>query len=653
MHRPHRLTGREVQLARWPDGELRAGDFRIAEAPVREPGPGEVLVRNTWTSVDPGLRLRLAERGPAGYFAPFGLREPMDGIMTIGEVVESRADGFAAGDAVWHASGWRDYAVVAAGTPALGGLGTLTRLDTRLAPAQRYLGPLGGMGLTAYAGLFGVAGLRVGDVVWVSAAAGAVGSLAAQFAKLGGHRVIGSAGSDEKVSYLLDELGLDAAFNHRAGTVAELLRAAAPEGIDVYFDCVGSDHLEAALGALRRGGRAALCGAVSQYGRAPSGPANLFQATANDLTLRGFRGSSHLHRMGEMQRAVAQWLAAGRLRYRETIVDGLERAPRGAGADAGRRHDRQDAGADQQLTFFAMRGPENAARDRAGAIASVVARPSEIACDALRGTRASPITWTVPVGGTSALSRGRTRSPTTITVSAATCSARPTVAAQDCAVLVDERSSAAKRTDVERRPAEDGRAVLAALRRQQAAERCGRRGHRDRLKPDRNAEPNGAWHTVTSRSGSSAQQQAVPAHALGEGVGRGGQRGARCPRSGREGTLAAPTAITTARRRQVLGATSSPQLQFDRFEPVRVEVEQRPPAAPIRSRGRDGELAADRLERVEEHDLAAPGQRHRALEARPGRPRRWRRARRPAPRRGAPPAARPGGALRPADRAPG
>jgi NADPH-dependent curcumin reductase CurA len=161
------------------------------------------------------------------------------------------------------------------------------------------------MGLTAYAGLFDVARLREGDVVWVSAAAGAVGSLAAQFAKLRGHRVIGSAGSDEKVSYLLDELGLDAAFNHRAGRVEDLLRAAAPEGIDVYFDCVGGDHLEAALGALRRWGRVALCGAVSQYGRPQRGPANLFQATANDLTLRGFRGSSHLHRMGDMMRDVS------------------------------------------------------------------------------------------------------------------------------------------------------------------------------------------------------------------------------------------------------------------------------------------------------------------------------------------------------------
>jgi NADPH-dependent curcumin reductase CurA len=321
------VRGREVQLASHPDGEPRTSDFRIVEAPVRDPRPGEVVVRNTWTSVDPGLRLRLAERAPAGYFPAFGLRAPLDGIMTVGEVIESRADGFAVGDTVRHASGWRDYAVVAAAVPALGGLGTLTRLDTRLAPPQRYLGPLGGMGLTAYAGLFDVAALRPHDVVWVSAAAGAVGSLAAQFAKLRGHRVIGSAGSDEKVSFLLDELGLDAAFNHRAGAVADLLRAAAPEGIDVYFDCVGGDHLEAALGALRRRGRVALCGAVSQYGGPARGPGNLFQATANDLTLRGFRGSSHLHRMGDMVRDVSGWLADGRLRYRETIVDGLQRAP--------------------------------------------------------------------------------------------------------------------------------------------------------------------------------------------------------------------------------------------------------------------------------------------------------------------------------------
>jgi NADPH-dependent curcumin reductase CurA len=323
------LTGREVQPVAHPRGEVRPADFRVVRVPVPEPGAGEVLVRNTWTSVDPGLRLRLAASGPDGYFAAFALRRAMDGIMTVGEVLASRAPGFAPGDTVWHAAGWRDYAVVRAGEPALGGLGTLTRLDTSLAPARAYLGPLGGMGLTAYAGLLAAAELRPGDDVWVSAAAGAVGSLAAQLAKLRGHRVIGSAGSAAKVAWLRHELRLDAAFDHRAGRVAESLRAAAPGGLDVYFDNVGGEHLEAALGALRRGGRVALCGAVSEYGRAgPSpGPRNLFQAIAKGITLRGFRGSAHVDRMAAMQREVAGLMAAGRLRHRESIVDGLERAP--------------------------------------------------------------------------------------------------------------------------------------------------------------------------------------------------------------------------------------------------------------------------------------------------------------------------------------
>jgi hypothetical protein len=322
-------TGRAVQLHSYPNGEVAADHFRVVEEHVREPRAGEVLVRNTWTSVDPGLRLRLKETGPAGYFAAFPLDAAMDGIMTVGEVIASRADGFAEGDTVWHAAGWRDYAVVEAGKPALSGLGTLARVDTDAADPQSYLGPLGGMGLTAWAGLFEAAALREGDVVWVAAAAGAVGSLAAQFAKLSGHRVIGSAGSDEKVAYLLDELGLDAAFNYKKGAVADLLRDAAADGIDVYFDTVGGDHLEAALGALRRFGRVALCGAISQYEAVgpAQGPSNLFQATANDLTLRGFRGSSNMHLMEDMQRQVAAWLREGRLRYRETVVEGLERAP--------------------------------------------------------------------------------------------------------------------------------------------------------------------------------------------------------------------------------------------------------------------------------------------------------------------------------------
>ena len=323
------ISGREVQLDSYPHGAVLPGHFRVVEVPVRAPDPGEVLVRNTWTSVNSGLRLRLTQTAPSGYFAAFPLRAAMDGIMTVGEIVESRAEGFAEGDTVWHASGWREYSVVQAGTSALRGLGTLTRLDTGLASPQSYLGPLGGMGLTAYAGLYEAAGLRDGDVVWVSAAAGAVGSLAAQFAKIRGNRVIGSAGSDEKVSYLLDELGLDMAFNHRAGPVAELLHQAAPDGIDVYFDNVGGDHLEAALASMRRYGRVALCGAVSQYENTgpAAGPGNLFQATANDLTLRGFRGSSYVHLMSDMQRDVAGWMSQDKIRYRETIIDGIDNAP--------------------------------------------------------------------------------------------------------------------------------------------------------------------------------------------------------------------------------------------------------------------------------------------------------------------------------------
>ena len=198
----HPLTGREVHVVRYPRGAVRESDFRVVEVDVDGPRDGEVLVRNTWTSVDAAHRLRLREKAPPSYFAAFPLGRAMDGIATVGEVVASRADGFEVGDTVRHAAGWRDYALVVAGRPELGGVGTLTRVDTDTAPPEAYLGVLGGSGLTAYVGLFDVAGLREGDVVWVSAAAGSVGSLVAQMAKIRGHRVIGSAGSDDKVSYL-------------------------------------------------------------------------------------------------------------------------------------------------------------------------------------------------------------------------------------------------------------------------------------------------------------------------------------------------------------------------------------------------------------------------------------------------------------------
>jgi NADPH-dependent curcumin reductase CurA len=321
--------GREVWPISYPRGALQPADFRVVEVAVPRPGPGEVLVRNTWTSVDAALRLRLREQVPPGYFPAFPLGRPMDGVMTVGEVVESRADGYAPGDTVRHAAGWRDYAVVAAGRPELGGIGALTKVDVGMAPARAYLGVLGPAGYTAYAGLLHVAELRAGDALWVSAAAGSVGSLVAQLAKLRGHRVVGSAGTPAKVRYLRDELGLDAAFDHRAGPVADLLRDAAPDGIDVYFDNVGGDHLEAALGALRRSGRVALCGMVAEYeAETPlPGPRNLMLAVTKDLTIRGFRVSSLAHLVPEMTRELGSLVREGRLQCRETVVDGLANAP--------------------------------------------------------------------------------------------------------------------------------------------------------------------------------------------------------------------------------------------------------------------------------------------------------------------------------------
>jgi NADPH-dependent curcumin reductase CurA len=322
-------VGRELQLVRYPRGAVRASDFRTLRVPVSEPRDGEVLVRNTWMSIDPGLRLRLRSASPAGYWPAQPLHETLSGVLTVGEVVSSRAEGFAVGDTVSHAHGWRDYAVVEAGRVEIGGIGTLRRVDTALAPPRAYLGVLGGTGLTAYAGIVRLADLRPGDVVWVSAAAGAVGSLAAQLCKLRGCRVIGSAGSAAKAAFLRDELGLDAAFDYTAGPLPDLLRDAAPDGIDVYFDNVGGDHLAAALDALRRHGRIVMCGTISDYDRAapPPGPSNLFNMVAKELTVRGLRGNAHIDLLPELWREAGAWLREGRIVSRETVVDGLELAP--------------------------------------------------------------------------------------------------------------------------------------------------------------------------------------------------------------------------------------------------------------------------------------------------------------------------------------
>jgi len=321
------MISREVQLARHSQGHIETDCFVIAERDLGEIQPGQVLVRNLWTSVDASTLLRLRDVGPEGYLPPIPPGQPLIGLA-VGEVCESRCEPFAAGDLVTHIYGFRDYALVRPGGETLGGVGALRRVRRDLGAPEDYLGLLGHTGVTAYVGLIAVARLAPTDVVWVSAAAGATGSAAAQIAKLRGHTVIGSAGSDDKVGYLLNELGLDAAFNYKAGELRSLLRACAPRGIDVYYDNVGGDHLEAALYELRNNGRVALCGAISGYDDRPAmGPRNLFQAVVKNLTLRGFRAGAHAQLEGEALQTLGAWLREGRLKMPTTIYEGLERAP--------------------------------------------------------------------------------------------------------------------------------------------------------------------------------------------------------------------------------------------------------------------------------------------------------------------------------------
>ncbi|QFZ16536.1 NADP-dependent oxidoreductase [Saccharothrix syringae] len=311
-------TAREIHLASRPTGYPTEANFELVEAPVPTPGDGQLLVRNLVMSVDPYMRGRMNDA--ESYIAPFRVGEVLEG-GAVGEVVASNAAGFAVGDVVLHFAGWREYAAVdAAGA---------VPVDPGVAPVNAYLGVLGMPGMTAYAGLLDVAGFREGDVVFVSGAAGAVGQVAGQVARLrGAKRVVGSAGSAEKVAYLVDELGFDAAFNYKDGPVADQLAAAAPDGIDVYFDNVGGDHLDAALRSFNAHGRAALCGSISNYNTPdPVGPRHLGLAVGKRLTLRGFLIGDHEHVRGEFTREVGGWVADGSLRYRETVTEGIEHAP--------------------------------------------------------------------------------------------------------------------------------------------------------------------------------------------------------------------------------------------------------------------------------------------------------------------------------------
>ncbi len=314
-------TSRAWHLVHRPHGELADDDVALVTSELPEPGAGEVLVRNTWLSVDPYMRGRMNDA--RSYVAPFALDAPMDGgAVGVVEQVGEGVTAVAIGDTVLHGLGWREAAVLPAER--------VQRVDPAIASPQSYLGVMGMPGLTAYAGLLEVAALQPGETVFVSAAAGAVGSLVGQIARLkGASQVIGSAGGPEKTRWLTDELGFSTALDYKAAPIRRQLREAAPEGIDVYFDNVGGDHLEAAIGALRVHGRAALCGAVSAYNATepPPGPRNLARLVQNRLTLRGFLVGDHGHLREQFAREMAAWLRDGEVVWRETISEGIESTP--------------------------------------------------------------------------------------------------------------------------------------------------------------------------------------------------------------------------------------------------------------------------------------------------------------------------------------
>ena len=315
-------TTRVVRLVRRPHGEPVPGDFAIEERPVPPLGEGQLLVRNLYMSVDPSMRGRL-ESTEKHYTHNFTPGAPLDG-RALGVVEESRSASVPAGSFVRHQLGWREHAVLDAG--ATDGA---DRIDPRLAPLPTWLGLLGQTGFTAYVGLTRIAEVRPGDTVLVSAAAGAVGSAAGQFARLlGAERVVGTAGGPDKCALLVEEFGYDAAADHRAGPAREALARLAPDGIDVYFDSVGGEQLAAALHALRPGGRVALCGMMSQFGgeRRSADINQLIQAVLKRLTLRGFIVRDHDDLRPEFERRVAGWLRSGEVVAKETVVDGLENA---------------------------------------------------------------------------------------------------------------------------------------------------------------------------------------------------------------------------------------------------------------------------------------------------------------------------------------
>jgi len=311
-----KIESREIRLASRPSGIPTAANFARAQIELKPLQRQQVLVRNLFMSVDPYMRGRMNDR--KSYVPPFEIGKVLEG-GAVGEVVESRAKEFKAGDAVVSNFGWREYFIA---SPK-----DLHPVSRAVQPLSVYLGALGMTGMTAWAGLHLVK-VEAGDVIYISGAAGAVGNVAGQLAKIRGCKVIGSTGSMEKVKFLREECGFDIAFDYKTGPVVEQLKVEAPDGIDVYFDNVGGEALEAALSMLRVHGRIIACGGISGYNeeKPRPGPSNLFNITTKRLTMKGLIVRDWLDRQGEFEKEVGAYLQSGKLKNKETVVEGLDQA---------------------------------------------------------------------------------------------------------------------------------------------------------------------------------------------------------------------------------------------------------------------------------------------------------------------------------------
>jgi len=310
---------RQVLLARRPQGAVQEQDFSIVDAPMPVPAEGEVLVRNDWLSLDPYMRGRMND--VKSYVPPVGLGEVMVG-QTVGEVVESRDPAFSTGDTVLSQLGWQRYGRAKSRD--------LVKIDTRRTPASAFLGVLGMPGITAWFGLLEIGQPKPGETVVVSAASGAVGSIVGQLARLRGCRAVGIAGGKAKCDYVVNELGFDACIDHKAGNLLQDLRAQCPKGVDVDFENVGGSVLDTLLRVMNLRSRIVLCGLIAEYNAAqPYGYTMLRSVLVNRIRMQGMIVFDWKERYGEAIAGLSAHLAAGELKYRESIVDGLDNAPRG------------------------------------------------------------------------------------------------------------------------------------------------------------------------------------------------------------------------------------------------------------------------------------------------------------------------------------